>query len=179
MPTPLLVSRFYRAPEVILGAPHSPALDMWSLACCLYELYTGAPLFAGADNNDMLWLQQCAKGPLPRRMVRQHLRAVEALGIESQFDGESLRFRRAAVDPVTREPISRLVDIVTPTDDIGARLMAQRAADDDRRAVLALRDLLEAMLTLDPAKRISPADAIGHAFIRGTAAAAAAAHSWR
>lgn len=47
VPTPLLVSRFYRAPEIILGYTHTPALDMWSIACCLYELYTGDPLFPG------------------------------------------------------------------------------------------------------------------------------------
>lgn len=28
-------SRFYRAPEVIVGAPYSFGIDMWSLACIL------------------------------------------------------------------------------------------------------------------------------------------------
>ena len=28
-------SRFYRAPEVILGCPYAPAVDMWSLGCVL------------------------------------------------------------------------------------------------------------------------------------------------
>jgi len=36
-----LVSRFYRAPEIILGHPYDCAIDMWSTACTLYELYTG------------------------------------------------------------------------------------------------------------------------------------------
>ena len=53
---------FSRAPEIILGAKHSPALDMWSIACCLYELYTGQPLFPGEDNNDMLWRFQALRG---------------------------------------------------------------------------------------------------------------------
>ena len=34
-------SRFYRAPEVIVGIPYSTAIDMWSLGCILAELYTG------------------------------------------------------------------------------------------------------------------------------------------
>lgn len=54
-PTPYLVSRFYRAPEVIMGLRHTPAVDMWSVACVLFELYTGRVLFPGDDNNDMLW----------------------------------------------------------------------------------------------------------------------------
>ncbi len=34
-------SRFYRAPEIILGIPYTPAIDMWSFGCILVELYTG------------------------------------------------------------------------------------------------------------------------------------------
>ncbi|GIY40179.1 dual specificity tyrosine-phosphorylation-regulated kinase 4, partial [Caerostris extrusa] len=40
-------SRFYRSPEVILGLPYGPAIDMWSLGCILSELQTGMPLFPG------------------------------------------------------------------------------------------------------------------------------------
>ena len=34
-------SRFYRAPEVILGAKYGMAIDMWSLGCIIAELLTG------------------------------------------------------------------------------------------------------------------------------------------
>ncbi|VEL37572.1 unnamed protein product [Protopolystoma xenopodis] len=34
-------SRFYRAPEVILGGRYCTAIDMWSLGCILAELITG------------------------------------------------------------------------------------------------------------------------------------------
>ena len=47
-------SRFYRSPEVILGLPYGPPIDMWSLACILAELYTGEPLFAGENESDQL-----------------------------------------------------------------------------------------------------------------------------
>nr|GME02180.1 serine/threonine-protein kinase prpf4B [Ipomoea batatas] len=33
--TPYLVSRFYRAPEIILGLPYDHPIDMWSVGCCL------------------------------------------------------------------------------------------------------------------------------------------------
>ena len=39
--TPYLVSRFYRAPEIILGVPYDFAIDMWSIGCTLFELATG------------------------------------------------------------------------------------------------------------------------------------------
>ena len=47
-------SRFYRAPEVILGAPYTTAIDVWSLGCVFVELYTGIPLFAGENEFDQL-----------------------------------------------------------------------------------------------------------------------------
>eukprot|EP01114_Cavostelium_apophysatum_P015713 TRINITY_DN4343_c0_g1_i1.p1 TRINITY_DN4343_c0_g1~~TRINITY_DN4343_c0_g1_i1.p1 ORF type:complete len:761 (-),score=190.67 TRINITY_DN4343_c0_g1_i1:118-2400(-) len=47
-------SRFYRAPEVILGIPYTCAIDMWSLACILAELSTGIPIFPGESELDQL-----------------------------------------------------------------------------------------------------------------------------
>ena len=40
-------SRFYRSPEVMLGLGYGTAIDMWSLACILAELFAGYPLFPG------------------------------------------------------------------------------------------------------------------------------------
>ena len=42
-------SRFYRAPEIILGIPYTPAIDMWSFGCILVELFTGYPIFPGEN----------------------------------------------------------------------------------------------------------------------------------
>ncbi|KAL4448796.1 hypothetical protein ABPG74_012885 [Tetrahymena malaccensis] len=42
-------SRFYRAPEIILGLPYGKAIDMWSFGCIMAELYIGYPLFPGEN----------------------------------------------------------------------------------------------------------------------------------
>uniref|UniRef100_A0AC35UFN7 Protein kinase domain-containing protein n=1 Tax=Rhabditophanes sp. KR3021 TaxID=114890 RepID=A0AC35UFN7_9BILA len=44
---PYLVSRFYRAPEIMMGFPYEYGIDMWSVAATLYEMYTGKIMFAG------------------------------------------------------------------------------------------------------------------------------------
>lgn len=45
-------SRFYRAPEIILGVIYTCAIDMWSFGCIMYELFVGYPLFAGEDESE-------------------------------------------------------------------------------------------------------------------------------
>jgi serine/threonine protein kinase len=47
-------SRYYRAPEIVLGLPYSCAADMWSLGCIVAELKTGRPLFPACDENELL-----------------------------------------------------------------------------------------------------------------------------
>ena len=47
-------SRFYRAPEVLLGLPHTGAIDLWGVGCIAVELWLGLPLFAGFNDHDCL-----------------------------------------------------------------------------------------------------------------------------
>lgn len=49
-----LMSRYYRAPEVILGAPYDEKIDMWSVGCVLAELVTGRPLFPGESERQQI-----------------------------------------------------------------------------------------------------------------------------
>jgi dual specificity tyrosine-phosphorylation-regulated kinase 2/3/4 len=47
-------SRFYRAPEVVLGMWYGPPMDIWSLALIVIELMTGKPLFPADDELELL-----------------------------------------------------------------------------------------------------------------------------
>ncbi|MGH0154909.1 UNVERIFIED_CONTAM: hypothetical protein FKN15_037550 [Acipenser sinensis] len=47
-----LQSRYYRAPEIILGLTFCEAIDMWSLGCVIAELFLGWPLYPGALEYD-------------------------------------------------------------------------------------------------------------------------------
>lgn len=49
-----LQSRYYRAPEIILGLPFSEAIDMWSLGCVIAELFLGWPLYPGSSEYDQV-----------------------------------------------------------------------------------------------------------------------------
>uniref|UniRef100_UPI00398E459B dual specificity tyrosine-phosphorylation-regulated kinase 2-like n=1 Tax=Pristiophorus japonicus TaxID=55135 RepID=UPI00398E459B len=64
-------SRFYRAPEVILGSRYGMPIDMWSFGCILVELLTGYPLFPGEDEGDQLACMIELLGIPPQKMLDQ------------------------------------------------------------------------------------------------------------
>lgn len=58
MNTPYVVSRYYRAPELILGSHYyDTSIDVWSAGCILFELMTRTPLFPG-DSEGLQLLEQ-------------------------------------------------------------------------------------------------------------------------
>ncbi|KAM0686023.1 dual specificity protein kinase yak1 [Conglomerata obtusa] len=61
-------SRFYRAPEVILGVFYGSGIDIWSFGCIIYELFMGFPLFAGINNEDQLNRIEYMFGEIPTYM---------------------------------------------------------------------------------------------------------------
>ncbi|KAG5480522.1 hypothetical protein LSCM1_06225 [Leishmania martiniquensis] len=62
-------SRYYRAPEVIVGVPYSSGIDVWSTGCMLAELLLGMPLLPGGNDHHQLSLIEGMLGPLPDYMI--------------------------------------------------------------------------------------------------------------
>ena len=62
-------SRFYRAPEILLGLEYDIEIDMWSLGCIVYELYTGYPIFPGENEYDTLYYIMEFFGLPPKNMI--------------------------------------------------------------------------------------------------------------
>lgn len=53
--TEYIATRWYRAPEIILGSTrYSKAVDMWSVGCILGELLGGKPMFQGTSTLNQL-----------------------------------------------------------------------------------------------------------------------------
>ncbi|GAA5883642.1 hypothetical protein JCM3774_005990 [Rhodotorula dairenensis] len=157
--TPYLVSRFYRAPEIILGLPYDYSLDVWSIACTLYELYTGKILFPGRTNNHMLLLIMETKGKFNHKLIRK------ARFHDRHFD-ESMNFLYTEKnDSVTVRAIP-----AKPSADMRSRLMPsgvlRTLKDDEARLLTHFVDLLEKMLSLEPARRPTPKELLNHPFIR-------------
>ncbi|EDR11088.1 uncharacterized protein LACBIDRAFT_247842, partial [Laccaria bicolor S238N-H82] len=161
--TPYLVSRFYRAPEIILGVPYDPSLDIWSIGCTLYELYTGKILFPGRSNNQMLLLMMELKGRFNSKVIKK-----AAFG-DTYFDDMG-GFESVEKDRITGNDVVKKVHISKPTRDLRARLMppaSVKMKDDENKMIVSFIDLLDKCLSLDPSRRITPREALAHPFIRG------------
>jgi mitogen-activated protein kinase 15 len=53
--TDYVATRWYRAPEILLGSHnYTTGVDMWSLGCILGEMLLGRPLFPGTSTFSQL-----------------------------------------------------------------------------------------------------------------------------
>nr|CAD7605844.1 unnamed protein product [Timema genevievae] len=158
--TPYLVSRFYRAPEIILGIPYDFGIDMWSAGCTIYELYTGKIMFAGKTNNQMLKFFMDLKGKMPNKIIRK------GTFKEQHFDG-NCNFLYHEVDKVTEREKVVVMSTLNPSRDLLAELVGnQNLPEDQSRKVHQLKDLLERILMLDSSKRVAINHALTHSFIQ-------------
>ncbi|KAF2165725.1 hypothetical protein M409DRAFT_24013 [Zasmidium cellare ATCC 36951] len=159
--TPYLVSRFYRAPEVILGMDFDYAIDMWAIGCTLYELYAGRILFNGSDNNNMLRVIQECRGKLPNRLIKRAKLA------DKYFD-DAFTFHGLDRDKMTGNVIHRPMHFAQGL--VGKDLKSRLGGNLNKMDAVQLKehnvfvDLLDKCLQLDPEKRIKPKDALHHQF---------------
>lgn len=159
--TPYLVSRFYRAPEIILGIPYDYAIDVWSIGCTLFELYTGKILFTGRNNNQMLRSIMECRGKYPPKLLRRG-------SLSPHHFDEMLNFHSVEEDKITGRLHTKIVDFKKPTRDLKSRLMAQGTRgmpDAEVKELTMFLDLLDRCLSLNPEKRITPAEALKHPFL--------------
>lgn len=54
--TDYVATRWYRAPELLVGDTHyGKAIDIWAVGCLFAEMVTGDPLFPGESDIDQLY----------------------------------------------------------------------------------------------------------------------------
>ena len=158
--TPYLVSRYYRAPEIILGTPKPDyGIDVWAVGCTLYEMATGRVLFPGENNNRMLKLFMDLKGKFPNRFLRS------AAFRAPHFDDE-YNFQETTVDPVSNKEVTKKITFIKATHDIKTLLKVDQCRDEEQKQkLLHFASLLDGCLQLDPVQRLTSEQGFYHPFV--------------
>eukprot|EP01062_Namystynia_karyoxenos_P056680 TRINITY_DN475_c1_g2_i1.p1 TRINITY_DN475_c1_g2~~TRINITY_DN475_c1_g2_i1.p1 ORF type:complete len:635 (+),score=194.22 TRINITY_DN475_c1_g2_i1:135-1907(+) len=165
-------TRFYRAPEVILGLKYSFPIDMWSLGCILVEMHTGQPVFDGKNEIEQLWRFQNVLGPVPRPMLEQvpkeklakHFTAEEgAEGAQGDAQPEPKQQLRQPPSGRTGKP-GGLADILHLK--AGGPPQHTKRPGHDREKYDCFLDLVSKILVYEPGKRMKPEEGLQHVFIR-------------
>ncbi|XP_013394555.1 cyclin-dependent kinase 6 isoform X1 [Lingula anatina] len=106
--TSVVVTLWYRAPEVLLQARYATPVDMWSCGCIFAELFRRRPLFCGQSEMDQL------------------IKIFEILGTPSYEDWpEGVAIRWEAFRPMPRKSLRTIIeDLDSPAQDLLEKLLS-------------------------------------------------------
>ncbi|XP_034731004.1 homeodomain-interacting protein kinase 3 isoform X5 [Etheostoma cragini] len=166
-----LQSRYYRAPEIILGLSFCEAIDMWSLGCVIAELFLGWPLYPGALEYDQIRYISQTQGLPGEHLLNAGTKTARFFCKES--DSPYAAWRLKSTDEHETETGMKSKEarkyIFSCLDDIahvnlvmnleGSDLLAEKA---DR---LEFVGLLKKMLLIDAEERITPSEALSQPFV--------------
>ncbi|XP_005804338.1 dual specificity tyrosine-phosphorylation-regulated kinase 2 [Xiphophorus maculatus] len=151
-------SRFYRAPEVILGSRYGLPIDMWSFGCILAELLTGYPLFPGEDEGDQLACVMELLGMPPQKILEQAKRAKNFINSKGQprYCGVSTLPTGATVLTGARSRRGKMRGPPGSKD----WSVALKGCEDP-----TFTDFLKKCLDWDPSSRLTPSQALRHPWL--------------
>ncbi|XP_050339270.1 putative dual specificity tyrosine-phosphorylation-regulated kinase 3 homolog isoform X4 [Bactrocera neohumeralis] len=152
-------SRFYRAPEVILGCKYGRAIDMWSFGCILAELLSGHALFPGENESDQL---ACI---------------IEVLGIPNKNLLVCAKRAKAFFNPkgypryCTIRTMPDGTIVLTGGQSRRGKIRGPPSSKSLSNVLDGCKDALflnfiRSCLEWDPQKRITPAEALKHPWLR-------------
>lgn len=140
-------SRFYRAPEVMLGIPYGTHVDVWSTGVCIVECLIGKALFAHTSVEEMLAAQVRACGPMPDWMI-DHNMALSDMFFTTTRDVYQVR-----ADDVL---------IFVQAAEITIESLLRRSLDDKYGNVNTIVSFCKPLLQLDPRIRPTASTALRH-----------------
>ncbi|XP_048024437.1 homeodomain-interacting protein kinase 3 isoform X1 [Megalobrama amblycephala] len=166
-----LQSRYYRAPEIILGLPFCEAIDMWSLGCVIAELFLGWPLYPGALEFDQIRYISQTQGLPGEHLLNVGTKTSRFFCRESDSPYAGWRLKSTEEHETetglkskeARKYIFSCLDDIAHVNLVmnleGCDLLAEKV---DRAEFVGL---LKKMLLIDAEERIAPSDALSHPFV--------------
>ncbi|ETO20769.1 Protein kinase domain containing protein, partial [Reticulomyxa filosa] len=141
--TEYVVTRWYRAPEVMVSAQKYDAqVDVWSVGCIFAELILRSELFPGSNRYVLYFINEINKQDLEMLLI-----IFAVLGTPQLDDLDWIDNKEALAWVQKLEPIL--------PKDLGFVF---------RKATSEAQDLIKRMLILNPRKRITVVDALAHPY---------------
>ncbi|KAF7659467.1 hypothetical protein LDENG_00297210 [Lucifuga dentata] len=166
-----LQSRYYRAPEIILGLPFSEAIDMWSLGCVIAELFLGWPLYPGALEYDQIRYISQTQGLPGEQLLNKGTKTSRFFSKESDSPYASWRLKTTEEHEKETGLKSKEARkyIFNCLDDIAHVNLVLSPDNSDMQAEKADRrefvSLLKSMLLIDAEQRTVPSSILSHPFL--------------
>jgi serine/threonine protein kinase len=157
--TEYVTTRWYRAPEVIVGwHRYDYAVDMWAVGTIIAELLGRVPIFAGGDSAKQLdliirtlgspdeaFIALCRK-PTHRKFLRQHVNVGQLTSLEEKYPHANpraiaLMSKLLIIDPTKRPTASEALAFpwMEPLND-GSSTVVLPFTDEDVRREFAYED---------------------------------------
>jgi glycogen synthase kinase 3 beta len=135
-----ICSRYYRAPECLLGGRnYSVSIDVWAAGCVIGEMLLGIPLFCGKNTVDQLFhISQALDLPTKSDIEEMGL----AVGTNMQTLANAIAFKGSSA---AEEGVNSLFQNCSLSEEC--------------------IDFLQRILMYSPKKRIKAADALKHPFL--------------
>ncbi|XP_078113854.1 homeodomain-interacting protein kinase 3-like isoform X3 [Sander vitreus] len=169
-----LQSRYYRAPEIILGLPFCEAIDMWSLGCVIAELFLGWPLYPGALEYDQIRYISQTQGLPAEQLLNKGTKTCRFFSKESNSPYASWRLKTTEEHEKETGLKSKEARkyIFSCLDDIAHVNLVLSPDNSDMQAEKADRrefvSLLKSMLLIDAGDRTVPSSVLNHPFLTMT-----------
>lgn len=154
---PYIQSRYYRAPEVLLGSGYGCEIDMWSLGCVVVELFLGKPLFIGENTIQQLYKIIDLIDAPPDSTIRRSAHWARFFKKSSTHLGSSTSVYGIA-------GVERTCHYEPKRSSVRALISSKTEANQPQHLEYFI-DFVERILKWDPSSRMTPLDALNHNFI--------------
>eukprot|EP01136_Pigoraptor_vietnamica_P026988 Opistho-1_new@82704 len=168
-------SRPYRAPEVVLGCPLTPKIDVWSVGCVLAELYAGFVLFPSSSIATMLARIESVLGPLPLSLLAEGVNAHKYYVRRTVTGDAENTTPTQSQQPVANEapgmfaiyePKSNGPPVILRPIPVSLNaVLSCGPAPEQGESVDGFVQFVRCFLTPDPVDRPSAAEALGHPWL--------------
>jgi glycogen synthase kinase 3 beta len=141
--TPFAVSRYYRAPELILGSNlYGPSIDVWATGVIMFELFTGMNMFTGVAEA----MQLCEYAVILGRPTEVEI---------------------AKLKKIIKDLALKVLLNVTDTSKADLAVMLNKITPEySKNDINAVVDLITNCLRWVPSDRISAENASNHPFFK-------------